>query len=81
MIERKKISIMENGIWAGTGDLIWTEDDGGRWVIDNCPAELGNNGAESEATYEAIESAINDSGNTLVRQDGLVWTWDIYDAD
>ena len=81
MSERKKISISENGIWVGTGDLIWTENDGGRWIITNCPAELGANSGETEAAYEAIDAAINDNGNTIGRGDGYELTWDIYDAD
>jgi len=65
----KKISINENGVWAGTGIL----RDG---VIEDCPAILGDNQDMEEAVYEAIEDAIA-AGESSVTLGDYTWTWSI----
>jgi len=62
----KKISINENGVWAGTVIL----RDG---VIEDCPAILGD---DQEVVYEAIEDAIA-AGESSVTIGDYTWTWSI----
>jgi len=64
-----KISINENGVWAGTGKL----RDG---VIEDCPAILGDDQDMAEQAYEAIEDAIA-AGETSVTMGDYTWTWSI----
>ncbi|MFW6024035.1 MAG: hypothetical protein ACOC8P_00260 [Dichotomicrobium sp.] len=63
------ISIEENGVWAGTGQLV----DGS---IQNCPAILGDDQDMAERAYEAIEQAIA-RGEHNVTIDDYTWTWEI----
>lgn len=63
------ISISENGIWAGDGNL-----NEGR--IEDCPAILGGDQDTADAVYEAIESAIAE-GESTVEVGGKSYSWSI----
>ena len=67
-----RISLSENSIWAGTGNL----RDG---IIEDSPAILGDDQDMAEKAYEAIEQAIAD-GETSVTIGDYTWAWDITDA-
>lgn len=66
----RKISISCDGVWAGSG---WLTEDGK--VID-CPAVLGEDQDASDETYEAIDDAIEEGEEEVVRPDGT-YTWTI----
>jgi len=66
-----KISIAENGIWAGTGVL----RDG---IIEDCPAILGDSQDMAEKVYEAIEDAIDNDESSVTMGD-YTWSWGIID--
>jgi len=68
----KKISVTEDGVWAGTG----TFNNGS---IENCAAVLGDDRDMSERAYDAIEEAIAD-GETSVAIGDYIWEWEIIAA-
>ena len=78
-MSKQTITIYENGVWAGNGDLLFSPNNGGQYFVSNCAAELGSNSAESDAAYEAIDAAIN-AGEKAASVDGYEWTWEIEDA-
>jgi hypothetical protein len=74
MATETKISIYQDGVWAGTGDFL---NDS----IQNCAAQFCDDNDESMDVYEAIEEAIN-LGESQVKvefADGSkhTYTWDL----
>lgn len=76
-----RIDISRNGVWAGTGRI-----DGDGEIVD-CSAVLGDTQDASDATYEAIQDAIDaepqDEGRytgtgTIDRPDGQ-YSWTVYE--
>lgn len=66
-----RISISQDGVWVGSGSL-----RDGRY-IDDCAARLGNGGDdESQAAYDAIESAIA-AGLDACECDGCTYEWSV----
>jgi hypothetical protein len=65
------IDIFRNSVWAGSGYV-----KNGR-ISDCVAAQLGRNGEETEAIYEAIEGAIANNETSLVwsREAKLKFTW------
>lgn len=77
-----RISISQDGRWAGTGRLV-RHPDGGTVTIEDCFAVLGPRGLDhasgeqqkaADRAYEAIEAAIA-AGHDSVTVDGCVYTW------
>lgn len=75
-----RISISQDGAWAGDGVLV---RDGSRIYIEDCPAILGPRHLEGEAAqdyaeqiYEAIEEAI-ERGEDSLELDGIVYSWEV----
>lgn len=75
-LERRKISISQDGVWAGDGYVV----DG---RIEDCAAMLGRPGLrhdngdqqdEAEQVYQAIEEAIEEGELML---DGIRYTWSL----
>lgn len=69
------IDIFRNSTWAGSGFV-----RNGR-LVDCYATQLGQNGSETEAIYDAIEQALA-SGESAVRwsADGqLIFTWQLAD--
>lgn len=64
------ISISLNGVWAGNGHV------NAHGQIEDCAAVLGDSREASEATYVAIEDAIESgaSEGSVERPDG-VYSW------
>ena len=74
----RKIGIYRDNVWAGDGTL----RDG---TIEDCSAVLagpdmrhedGSEQESSDATYEAIEEAIED-GQAAIERDGYTYTWSV----
>ena len=65
------IDIFRNAVWAGSGYV-----KNGR-IVDCYAAQLGKNGQETEAIYEAIELAIarGESSVFWSLESGLTFTW------
>ena len=65
------IDIFRNSIWAGSGYI-----KEGR-IVDCYAAQLGKNGEETEAIYEAIERAIAHGESSLLwsSETKLSFTW------
>lgn len=75
-----RISISQNGVWAGDGTLV---RGGGRIYIADCPAILGPRHLKGEAAhdyaeriYKAIEEAI-ERGEDSLEFDGIAYSWDM----
>lgn len=76
-----RISISQDGRWAGTGRLV--RRPSGTVTIEDCFAVLGPRGLDhasgeqqkaADRAYEAIEAAIA-AGHDCVTVDGCVYTW------
>jgi hypothetical protein len=65
---KQKISIFENNVWAGDGEL----RDG---IIDDCPAILGGGQEAAEVCYEAIASSIAAGENEAFGPARERFTW------
>lgn len=79
----KKITIFEDNAVAGEGMLRRLES--GDYVIEDCPAMLGDAihmgdpMKEVDRIYSLIESSIN-SGHRALEHGGYLWTWNIHDS-
>jgi len=71
-----KITIFENNVWAGTGNLMYTPNGGGAYFVADCPAELGSNSSESDSAYELIDRAVT-NGESSATLGEHTWTWEI----
>lgn len=67
---KTEIKIYRDGVWAGTGTI---DADG---YIRDCAAVLGSDQDASDATYEAIEEAIEAGDDSVIRSDGE-YTWEV----
>lgn len=69
-----KISIYQDGVWAGTGDF---RND----CVENCSAQFCDNTDESMEVYESIEEAIgcDETEVEFTFSDGTkhTYTWDL----
>lgn len=74
MATTTKISIYQDGVWAGTGDFL---NDS----IQNCAAQFCDDNDESMEVYEAIEEAIgcDEDAVEFTFSDGSkkTYTWDL----
>ncbi len=71
-----KISIDENGIWAGNGILRGT-------VIDDCDAVLSRDEQEQDYIYDAIGTAAAESSEMSgsIEISGTTWGWSLTEID
>lgn len=69
---RKVIEIYVDSVWAGSGTLLGSKNDGHQ-IVD-CGAQFCDDSDESEAVYESIEDAIDCGGKHVAfRGQGITW--------